>query len=357
MYDFRYKKPTKVGGKLKVSHLKGLLNASYEPKDEVDGFILDKKLSSKTSKVYFDPKTNQSVVAHRGTSGFTDWINNAVFAYGGKKAYEMTPRYRQAKEVQQKAQDKYGKDNITTIGHSQGGLQAELLGGNSKEVITLNKATRPFSNKKNENQFDIRAESDVVSGLNPVQIKNGNEIIIPSKNLGALDAHKIEILEQLEGDREIGKGISRGNGLTDLQIKHLLHGCKIFAGCYMKNELPDILKSDMWYIMNMDNAPNSGTHWICFKTCSPFIYFDPLIGGDPPLEVLEKARKFGIYYDMKEIQNVNSTGCGWFCVGCILHDSKSKDNSYKSFKKFTHMFSNNNNINDRILGHMLKQLI
>lgn len=346
----------KKGGKLKVSHLKGLLEASYHPQDNVDGFILDKDLSTKTSKVYFDPETKQSVVAHRGTSGFTDWFNNAIYAYGGDEAYKLTPRYRNAKEVQEKAQSKYGKENITTIGHSQGAKISELLGGDGKEVITLNKATRPFSNSKNENQFDIRAETDVVSGLNPVQIKNGNEIIIPSKNLGPLDAHKIDILEQLEGDREIGRGISRGNGLTDTQIKHLLHGCKIFAGCYMKNELPDILKPNMWYIMNMDNAPNQGTHWVCFKTCSPFIYFDPLIGGDPPLEVLQKARKSGIYYDMKEIQNVNSTGCGWFCVACILNDYKSKDNSYKSFKRFTHMFSNNTNINDRILGGMLHHL-
>jgi putative lipase involved disintegration of autophagic bodies len=55
----------------------------------------------------------------------------------------MTQRYKEALQVQQQAKKKYRAKNITTIGHSQGGYQAQILGANSKEIITLNKATRP----------------------------------------------------------------------------------------------------------------------------------------------------------------------------------------------------------------------
>jgi hypothetical protein len=193
------------GGKLSVSTFKNLLKSSYKPQDEVDGFIQDKNLSSKTSKVYVNPLTNQTVVAHQGTSGFSDWLNNAVYAVGGQTLYKMTPRYKEAEKVQKEAEKKYGSKNITTIGHSQAGLQAELLGGNTNEILTLNKATRPFSNTKKENQYDIQSGGDYVSALNPFQPKNYNEIIIPSQTSNPLTEHDITILERLEGDRMIGR--------------------------------------------------------------------------------------------------------------------------------------------------------
>jgi hypothetical protein len=204
------------GGKLATSTLKGLLDASYDKKvKNVNGFIQDEKLSTQTSKVYFNPETGQAVVAHRGTSGFTDWFNNAVYAVGGRRAYKMTGRYKEAEKVQKEAEAKYGKDKVSTIGHSQGGLQAELLGQNSHEVITLNKATRPFENTKGENQYDIKSSRDIVSSLNPFQNnpfapKQGQDIIIPAKGFNVLAEHSIDTLERLENDREIGKGLIRG---------------------------------------------------------------------------------------------------------------------------------------------------
>lgn len=206
------------GGKLSVPTLKGLLDASYDKKvKNVDGFIQDEKLSTKTSKVYINPETGQAVVAHKGTSGFTDWFNNAVYAVGGRKAYKMTPRYKEAEKVQHQAEAKYGKEKVSTIGHSQGGLQAELLGQNSHEVITLNKATRPFENTKGENQYDIASSRDIVSSFNPFQHlhnpfepKKGHDIIIPAKGFNVLDEHSIDTLERLENDKSIGRGLIRG---------------------------------------------------------------------------------------------------------------------------------------------------
>jgi len=197
----------KKGGKISIGNLKNLLTASYDNKqDKVGDYVLDPSVSSKTSKVYVNPATGQAVVAHRGTSGFSDWLNNAVYAYGGKQYYKYTPRYKEAEKVQNQAQEKYGKENISTIGHSQGGLQAELLGDKSKEIITLNKATRPFENKKNENQYDIRTEGDLVSRLNPFQGRSDRDITIGSNTSSPLTEHGIETLGRLDSERQVGAG-------------------------------------------------------------------------------------------------------------------------------------------------------
>jgi hypothetical protein len=53
-------------------------------------------------------------------------------------------RFQHSKQAQNKAYSKYGKDNLTTIGHSLGSTLAEKVGGDSKEVVTLNKPVSPY---------------------------------------------------------------------------------------------------------------------------------------------------------------------------------------------------------------------
>ena len=196
------------GGKLSAPELKGLLDASYDSKvKKVGDFEMDKKLSSSTSKVYRNPVTGQVVVAHRGTAGISDWGNNALYAIGGKRAYKLTPRYKEAEKVQRRAEKKYGADSVTTIGHSQGGLQSELLGGRSKEIITLNKATLPFESNTNKNQYDIRSERDVVSGLNPFAKKSKKDVNIKAKTYTPLTEHSGDVLDRLGKNKVIGKGV------------------------------------------------------------------------------------------------------------------------------------------------------
>ena len=196
------------GGSLSVKDLKSLLGASFDPKqDKVNNFDMDKEISSPTSKVYVNKITGQVVVAHMGTKGIIDWGNNAIYAYGGDWAYKQTNRYKEAKKVQDKAEKKYGSSKVSTIGYSQGGLQAELLGNKSKEIITYNKATRPLSNRRNKNQYDIRTSRDIVSGLNPFQTNNKKEIEIQSKTYNPITEHSRKGLEELDEDQIIGNGL------------------------------------------------------------------------------------------------------------------------------------------------------
>ena len=195
------------GGKLSISQIHKFLNSSYDPKTEtLDGYVLDKNISKSKNKVYVNPNTNHAIITHQGTNGLRDWLNNAVYALGGKNLYKNTNRYREAKRVQDRAENKYGSKNVSTLGHSQGALLAETLGKNSKEVITLNKATRPFSNTKNSNQYDIKTTGDLVSKLNPFQ-KSNNEFIIDSKSNNPIREHSVNTLKNIDQNIEIGVGL------------------------------------------------------------------------------------------------------------------------------------------------------
>jgi hypothetical protein len=200
-------------GKLKAKEVKDFLNASYDktPPKDLDGYILDNKLSTDTAKVYYNPQTNHAVIAHRGTKGTLDWGNNLAYALG---AYEMTPRYWKGKSVQDKAEKKYGKQNISTLGHSQGAILARKLGSDTKEVINVNPAYT-FEKPKN-NEYNIRSSTDVVSGLYaPVskarevlypEYSKKHDITIPSQSAtDVLGEHSYEILDRM-GDAEIGVG-------------------------------------------------------------------------------------------------------------------------------------------------------
>lgn len=196
------------GGALAGNEIRGLLDASYDKtvKDVDGGWVKDEDLSTGKSKVFYNPETGKSSVVHRGTVGtISDWKNNAVYALGGKKAYKDTSRYKHAKDVQRAAEAKYGNDNIITLGHSQGGLQAELLGKKGDETITLNKATRPFSNAPGKNQTDIRTTTDLVSAMNPFS-KAKNTESISLKGFNPLKAHATTSLKKL-GNKMIGKGM------------------------------------------------------------------------------------------------------------------------------------------------------
>jgi len=201
-------KPNILGGKLKVKHLKEILSASYsdKPPEEIDDFILDKQLSNAYAKVYHNPKTKQTVIAHKGTQGLLDWGNNLVYGLFGRTGYKLTGRFKNAQKVQKATEAKYGTKELTTAGHSQGGLNAEILGQNGKEVITLNKATRPFANKKGKKQYDISTTRDIVSKLNPFQSSSKKDISIKSKTYRPIKEHLLPVLEGLDEEMEIGEG-------------------------------------------------------------------------------------------------------------------------------------------------------
>ena len=63
-----------------------------------------------------------------------------------------------------------------------------------------------------------------------------------------------------------------------------------------------------------------------------------------------KKAKGKIIYSPKEIQDYNSTSCGWFCIAAIVSD----DNSKTHFNNFLNIFSSKTELNDKLLFKFLK---
>jgi hypothetical protein len=189
------------GGKRTAKEIKKFIEASYNEKNppkEIEGFLLDTELSNKTAKVYHNPTTGETVIAHRGTQGITDWGNNLAYVTGN---YEKTDRYKKGKKNQKKAEEKYGAENISTLGHSQGAIIARKTGKNTKEIIGVNPAS--MGEKPLENEYNVRTSNDLVSMMLP----SGKSVTtIKSKTSNPLTEHSAKNLKQIK-NQQIGAGI------------------------------------------------------------------------------------------------------------------------------------------------------
>ncbi len=145
------------------------------------------------------------MVVHRGTQGLNDWMTDARMFFGDTK----NKRFKHAKNIQQRAEEKYGASHVSTIGHSLGSRISEEVGQGSKEILTLNKPTTLADmvkgKKVSDKQIDVRTTKDPVSILRPFQ--GGNETIeIDSTTNNPLTEHGTETLKRLDPDVMIGRG-------------------------------------------------------------------------------------------------------------------------------------------------------
>ena len=234
----------KTGGAVSAENLQHFLTQSYqdEPSEIIGDFVLDRNLSTPTAKVYTNPDTKQTIVAHRGTKGAWDWGNNLAYATG---LYDYTDRYKQGKKVQEEAEKKYGAQNISTLGHSQGAVLSRKLGKNTKEIINVNPAYTLEVPKSNE--YNVRSSADIVSKLyEPVQqlqdlfypsYSKKHNITIPAQSrLNILGEHKPSILSRLDPTRMIG-----GNEPIDFEDVDWGSFTKTFKNFKAKNKYPDNL--------------------------------------------------------------------------------------------------------------------
>jgi hypothetical protein len=182
----------RVGMGLTKKQTEEFIKASYAKKkdvNEVNGYFLDKSLSSKKNKVYVNPE-GKVVVANAGTSNMSDWLNNAYVPMG---LYHTTNRYKDAEKIQKDVINKYGKENITNVGHSQSGELLRNLAdrGLTNEAVALN----PYIiGKKHEGVDVIRSSGDLVSLMTP----NVKETI-PAKTWNPYIEHMPNVLGRGKG--------------------------------------------------------------------------------------------------------------------------------------------------------------
>ena len=144
------------------------------------------------------------------------------------------------------------------------------------------------------------------------------------------------------------------NALTNFELIDLIKDFKLdnhFGGVYSKDQLPELIK-DKFYIVNLqDHDEGGGTHWTCFYYNYPStsIYFDSY-GFIAPRDVQKRISPY--VFNEKDIQDFNSSACGWYCIAFIkfLHDETDKEEMFKTFLK---LFKLETIKNDKILQEML----
>jgi len=114
-------------------------------------------------------------------------------------------------------------------------------------------------------------------------------------------------------------------GLTNVYINHIMHLFdNNFIGVFSADKIPDIyLKHRQSLIINLSKSKERGSHFIAFKKINnDLLYFDSLCTFILPLEVrdfISNQKDINLIYNKKPIQHIESTYCGYYCIGFILY--------------------------------------
>ena len=140
--------------------------------------------------------------------------------------------------------------------------------------------------------------------------------------------------------------------LEDLAKKYKLP----LVGIYSKDELPKIQVGS--YIVNLqDSDKGSGSHWCLIKIFDKknALWFDSF-GQALPLEVLDFLKHYKpVPYSNRQIQNIDSSRCGLYCIACDRYMSTIKRrNMLEQYDDFLNMFTADTKKNDAILVDYLK---
>jgi hypothetical protein len=181
---------------MKHKDIAKISKASYKRNKEVedvDGYQLDRNLSTREAKVFHNPNTGKTIVANRGTQGAADWANNVAYVTGN---YGKTNRFKHAEKVQKRAIDKYGEVDAN-VGHSQGAVISRKMGkkGRTKQVVNINPAT--LGQREEDNVTTLKSSRDPVSILHR---NDTNTHVIGAESYNPLTEHSSSILDRSTGE-------------------------------------------------------------------------------------------------------------------------------------------------------------
>lgn len=83
---------------------------------------------------------------------------------------------------------------------------------------------------------------------------------------------------------------------------------------HMKDEIKSI--KDGYYVMNLQNSDQYGSHWLSFLVKNKCVYYCDSFGMPPPKIEWDLFLKNGynVYINYQQIQHIDSNLCGWFAV-------------------------------------------
>lgn len=143
----------------------------------------------------------------------------------------------------------------------------------------------------------------------------------------------------------------KSNALSNIDIINILKSQKIkINGVFMKDELPSKLKRG-YYVINLQSSNvGNGSHWTAlYYSPENSFYFDAF-GFISPQDV--EKRIIPYVYSTTQIQDLNSTACGYYCIAFIIFMDKQK-NKMDGFKNFVTHFSEDTEENDKKLYNFL----
>jgi hypothetical protein len=146
--------------------------------------------------------------------------------------------------------------------------------------------------------------------------------------------------------------VSLKNALSNYDIVKIIQsqGVDDFNGVYMKDQLPDRLQRGSYIVNLQSSKEGTGTHWVSLYYTPNFSYYYDSFGFVPPIEIQNKIIPY-IYND-NEIQDIDSTACGFYCVAFVLYLNK-KINIERAFMEFINLFGKDTERNEAILHKIL----
>jgi len=162
--------------------------------------------------------------------------------------------------------------------------------------------------------------------------------------------------------------------LTNFDIEKKANKMELpIVGVYSKDDLPSQRTVGSYYINLQNKGDGNGTHWCLAKiycdadkeenkvrtegdkVCNA-LWFDPF-GMDMPKEVATFLKPFKpIPYNNRQIQSVNTSECGWYCLYCDYVLENEGHNYLETFHKFIASWSKDPVNNRKLLKERLKKI-
>lgn len=136
-------------------------------------------------------------------------------------------------------------------------------------------------------------------------------------------------------------GLTTNYDLMDAASKYQIP----LLGVYSKDKIPKYPLRSGGMIFNLEDSTGGegGTHWVSIffnPSRKKAIYFDPF-GFQPPTSVIEAFKDFlPIEFSSVQVQNPQSTVCGYYCLFFIWYISQDPTPSLKKrLSNFIQLFN------------------
>ena len=207
----------------------------------------------------------------------------------------------------------------------------------------------PYHPNTNNCQDFIKGvlESNGINDQNAINfVKQDTSMIF--KNKGWLSGMAKQVTD-LGGyaDVMMQGGSLHKNDLSNKEIDELVKHYKIknYHGCYIDSDVRKI--NNGFTVINL----NGNSHWtVLLKSGKKYYYFDSF--GFPASQELEDMMNEYVFSEI-DLQNINSTSCGWFCIVWMRYMQEHKDKEL-GFSSFLKLFSKDTKKNEKILHELLR---